>query len=426
VLAAGLLLVGLAVAGCDDLLDVEPPDRVQADEILRPQNAETLLSGVIADFDCAYAGYASWTASLGDEFLDGGSADNVERRGPIRTEVPSNWASAGCESGSLFIPISVARWSADNLLRHLEEWTDDEVPGRTRLLATTAAYSGYAHLFLAEGMCRAAFDGGPALSSDEVFFRAEERFTRAIEAASEAGAADLLALARLGRARARLGLARVDGVLVDPEKLRQAGVDARGVPDGFVWLAEYSTVSPRTENHVWSGSGPGAERALFTVGEPYRDAAFDGVADPRLPVVDTGEETDQAFGIPFWQQQKYTSRSDPIELATWEEAQLIVAEAELEAGNLQAAVEVINELHRRVGLPDTFASTERDEIFAQLIYERRAELFLEGRHLGDARRYDLPFSPPVGSETPRGQVYGDARCFPLPDNETQNNPNVSG
>jgi len=413
------------LSACDGFLDVELPDRVLADEALQPRNASTLLSGVIADYECAHAAYVSWTASLGDEFLDGGTGDGVEQRATIRRESPSNWATAECEGAGLYIPISVARWSADNLLTNLDEWTEEQVPNRASMLTQAAVYSGFAHLFHAEAMCEAAFDGGPAISTDAVLELAEARFTRAMEEAQAIDDPDLLDFARVGRARARLGLARRNGAMVRPQKLREAAEDAALVRDGFVRLARYATVSSRTENHVWSGTGPGSS-AFSSVGEPYRNAAFDGVADPRLPVIDTGEETDEGLGIPFWQQRKYLSPSDPIEIASWEEAQLIVAEAAIEDGDLQAAVDIINELHRRAGLPDTFESDDGSEVFSQLIYERRAELFLEGQLLGDQRRYNLPFSPEVGTSTARGFTYGTTRCFPLPDIETLNNPNVSG
>jgi len=427
VLALPALLVStLAIGGCDSLLDVELPDRVLAEELLRPENATTLMSGVIADYECSHAAYVSWTAALGDEFLSAGSGDGVEQRSDIRTESPSNWATGDCGEGivGLFIPISVARWGADNLLDHLERWTDDEVPGRTDLIATAAAYSGYAHLFHTEAMCETAFDGGPRIGPSEVLARAEDRFTRALEAAEASGNDEMRDLALVGRARTRLDMARTEGELVAPAMLEAAADDARRVSESFSFTASYSTVSSRTENHVWAESGPGAPSIFSTVGEPYRNATVEGEPDPRLPVIDTGEETDEGLGVPLFQQLKYVSVSDPIEVASWEEAQLIVAEAELEAGNLQEAVAIINELRRRVGLPDTFASDDPAEVWAALIHERRAELFLEGQLLGDQSRYDLPFSPPPGAETARGFVYETTRCFPLPDVEVLNNANI--
>ena len=60
----------------------------------------------------------------------------------------------------------------------------------------------------------------------------------------------------------------------------------------------------------------------------------------------------------------------------------------------------------------------------QIIYERRAELFLESHHLGDLRRYGFPLIPPPGATYTLGGVYGTQTCFPLPDVERDNNPNI--
>jgi hypothetical protein len=106
-------------------------------------------------------------------------------------------------------PIQTARFDADNILTKLEGWTDDEVnasnPGRrTELIATAAAYAGYAYLLLGEGFCSATVDAGPELTQAEVLGLAEERFTRALAAADQAGDDDIRNLALVGRARARL------------------------------------------------------------------------------------------------------------------------------------------------------------------------------------------------------------------------------
>lgn len=421
-----LLIVSMSLfSACDGILDADPPDQVEQDDLIAPENAQTLVSGVIADYECANAAYIYYAGTLGDVFLSSGTSDGVEQRNDIRLE-DSNWSTGDCGEGilGLYGPISTARWFADETLRNLEGWTDDQVTRRTELIATTAAYAGFAHLFHAEGMQAAAFDGGPVLSREEILRRAEQRFTRSIEAAEASDQSDILNFALVGRARTRLNQARLQGNVVNAQALQAAAADARRVEDGFSRSAQYATLSPRTINHVAATNGSAAVRASETIGAPYRNAEFDGVEDPRLPVVDAGQETEEGLGIPLWVQQKYTSLTDPIEVASWEEAQLMVAEAELEDGNLQAAVDIINELHRRVGLPDTFNSSDPGEILDQIIYERRAELFLEGHHLGDARRYDLPFSPGAGTETPRGATYGSVRAFPLPDIETQNNPNI--
>ena len=63
---------------------------------------------------------------------------------------------------------------------------------------------------------------------------------------------------------------------------------------------------------------------------------------------------------------------------------------------------------------------------AQIIEERRREFFLEGHRLGDLRRYNLPFLPAPGAPYGPGGTYGNQTCFPLPDVERINNPNIGG
>ena len=110
-------------------------------------------------------------------------------------------------------------------------------------------------------------------------------------------------------------------------------------------------------------------------------------------------------------------------MASWEEAQLIMAEAEHDAGTLAGAVAIINKLHTNAGLP-AFASSDATEIMDQIIYERSAELFLEGHHLYDITRYNLPLIPAVGTYSPFGDTYGNDLCFKLPATEFQNNDNI--
>jgi starch-binding outer membrane protein, SusD/RagB family len=66
------------------------------------------------------------------------------------------------------------------------------------------------------------------------------------------------------------------------------------------------------------------------------------------------------------------------------------------------------------------------QIKATIIEDRRRELFLEGHRLGDLRRYNLTFTPAAGTAYPGGGgLYGTQTCFPLPDVERVNNPNIS-
>ena len=111
-------------------------------------------------------------------------------------------------------------------------------------------------------------------------------------------------------------------------------------------------------------------------------------------------------------------------MATWEEAQLILAEVALDNNQLQEAVDIINTLHDRVGLGE-FSSTDASEIREQLIYERSAELFLEGQHMQDLERFNLDLIPAPGTPFPHGGEFSNQICFPLPEVEYLNNPNIN-
>jgi hypothetical protein len=158
-----------------------------------------------------------------------------------------------------------------------------------------------------------------------------------------------------------------------------------------------------------------------SIGPSYRNLTFGGVADPRVRVTDTGRTATD--GTRIWAQNKYAALGTAIPLATWREAQLIIAEVE----GAQTAVGIINMFHTAAGLP-AFSSTNPAAIQQQVIEERRRELFLEGHHLGDIIRYNLPLSPAPGTAFAKGGTYGpqgSAVCLPIPNIERLNNPNFS-
>ena len=67
-------------------------------------------------------------------------------------------------------------------------------------------------------------------------------------------------------------------------------------------------------------------------------------------------------------------------------------------------------------------------IRAEIIEERRRELFLEGHHLGDVVRHNIALQPAAGTAYHGSGTYGPrtgtTACMPLPNNERLNNPSV--
>ena len=409
----GLLAVGtLSLTACEDLLSVDSPTQVDAKLLDDPAHANLLVQGVISDFDCALGGYIVSQGLLGDELHDG-TFTASRWPTPSRTLAGTEtYGTSNCAGLGVYMPLSTARWTADDALRKLEAWTDTQVAERTQKIGVVAAYSGYAHVLLGEGMCTMAFDVGPEVQPANAFTRAEERFTRAIQAATAANDNATLNMALVGRARARLNLGNTAGALAD----------AQLVPSGFVKTAVRSDIDARSRNRIaaespwWNGSGTGA--ATTSVKEPFRNVMTGGVADPRVSVTNMNRKTGDAL-TDDWRQNKYQSAAAGIPIARYAEARLIIAEV---SGG-QTAVGIINALRAPHGLPQ-FSSTDPAAIRAEVLQERRKELFLEGHRLGDIRRHNLPLFPAAGTSYPKSGSYGDLRCFPLPAVEYLNNPNI--
>jgi len=410
-LALGLAVV-LSATACntlDEALNVDTPKQIPAEGLAEPKNAELLVNGAAGDFECAFGAYVALTSVVAHEMVD--ATQTADRWPYDRRDVKSDdarYGTYGCTSLGIYEPLSTSRWSAENILGYLQEWTDQEVADRQELIAKSAAYAGYSYIHLAEGFCQAAIDLSAAMDSNELLDSAVVRFGTALSAAQAAGDADLVNLAHVGRARAYLGLG--EG--------QQAVADAQQVTAGFEYDMTASGATSRRYNRIFDQSGdPPTGGDALSVGPNYRDVTWMGVADPRVPVRDGGYTATE--GTPIWFQQKYESQGAPIPIASYDEAQLIIAEVQGGA----TAVGIINAFHQSAGLPP-FTSNDEAEILAHVIQERDRVLWLTGHRFFDIRRQSLPLDPAPGTAYHKGGVYGSTTCLPLPDVERNNNPNI--
>lgn len=409
--ATALVALACGLAACSGALDVEAASRIPASTLETPGNATLLVNSAIGDFECAYGAYVVAGGLIGEESVDGlQTADRYPY--DRRSTQPSDrrYAVSACDAVGVYTPLQTARVSAENVVALLNRWTDAEVPNRAQLIATASAHAGYALLMLGEGFCNAVisrFDEnqnpvlGGTITRDSVLKLAEVRFTDALGSAD----ASIKNMALLGRAKARQDLGR----------LADARADAIQVPANFERNITASATPSRRQNKVWADGSVTARGSL--VGEPYRS-----MTDPRVKYVRTTQST--VTGIPVVYQTKYPDASSPIPFATGDEAQFIVAEADLAAGNLTSAVTIINTFRVRAGFAP-FVSTSATAIKAELIDQRRREFFLEGQHLGDIIRYGIVPQPAAGAAYHGSGVYGNQICMPLPDAEKINNPNAS-
>lgn len=392
-------------AACDRLLDVENPASVPIDALDNPALLPTLEAAAIQQFQCAFANFVATAGMLSGEYWSANGFVNNhpwEWRGVVQIRnAPGSCPGRNATSMGFYTPMQEARFQLDDLFTRASAFTDEQVPNRQRMLTEARAYAGYAFTILGETMCEMTVDGGPRMTSQEVWAIAEERFGEAITLATALGDNSLQNMAIAGRARVRL----------DMGKLSEAAEDARLVPAGFVRDAEFSTVTQTRENRIYNLT---VANSNISVTPPYQDLTVDGQPDPRVPVENT-DRLGPDNSTPFWRQLKYTAADAPIPIASYAEAQLILAEASSDPAEKLAA---INRVRALSDVP-AFAGTVTDDI---IIEERRRQLFSEGHRYVDMLRKDLPFQSGTNR---KGQTYSDLTCVPLPDVETLNNPNFN-
>ena len=412
---AWVLLCGLSIvaaSGCDSLLEVDVPGAVAAGSLGDPQMMPSLASGALGQVECALAHYVDGSAILADEYVSAAFWRNFNVWGAklldLRTWGGDCQTTNDASNLGFFIALSKARFMTDDAIRQIEAFEAAQLPfDQNKMLGQLNAYAGYTYIMLGEGFCEMAIDGSPLMTPAEVFEGALERFNRAEQLAGTANDQAIKNLALVGKARALLNLGRKT----------EAAAAAKQVPQGFVHNAAYSTSTPRRSNRVYLNSHSNKYTAVH---EAYRDLMVGDVPDPRVALQYTPGSVGHDNFTALYLQRKYPAATTPIPMATWREAQLIVAEAELG----QSAVDRINALRTFHQLPQYTPASVSDDaaILAQVIEERRRELFLEGHRLGDKLRYGIPF--PTGLNH-KNEAYGPITCMPLPESERLSNPNIA-
>jgi hypothetical protein len=407
--ASAVIAVGLLAAACDTT--VTNPGPVQ-DEFLDAQTAQTALvngAGRAVSSGINWIGYTG--AAITREIHPAGSTGSygIEARwqnGELSADdggLDTHWEQA-----------QRARWVAEETVRRIEE---------TGALSNTLrqqahVWAGFANRVLGENMCEAVIDGGPAEPNSVFFTRAEDQFTKAIAVQS----GNLQTAAYAGRAAARVFLG----------KWTEAVADAANVPTSFVYNVSYYNLGEDAQrNRIFYATGNTPYRAHTqwnTWIAEYRTSTNDARVPFRVSQRDsTGDAAIECCGrVPWWPQTKHSSSAAPVRLASGREMRLIEAEARLRSNDVSGAVAKINEARAAVPVADVTAVTA-DEAWTLLKRERGIELWLEGRRLGDLRRWKEGNTPgtlheleSVGSAS---HLAKQDLCFPISRSERDTNPN---
>jgi len=443
-LAAGAATAAAFLFGACDL-DVSTPAIVPPDALRDSTALPTLLAGATGDFALAYAG----NPAAGDEgmILVGGlRADEWLNRDTFEERRDIDLGTMRPDNGSLrdlFRNVQRARRSAEFAAARFAEF------GATQAdYARVLSLAGFSYLLLGENFCSGVpisdldennqFEFGQPLSTNELFERAVAKFdsalavAAAIEAAAVADEDDDLAaaaeeqanLARVGRARALLNLG--------PERFAEAAASVADVPVDFSFDIEYSENTSRQNNAVFTFNNINRRWGVADT-EGGNGLPFVSAADPRVPTMTSTRNGLDGVNIRVVNQLKYPSRSASIPLASGVEAQLIVAEAALAAGDVGAFAATHNALRTAAGLPPLVAAGLTPDALEDLHFrERGFWLFSTAHRLGDMRRllrppYDRPFAQvfPQGEYFKSPVPYGDQSSLIIP-LEEENNPNFAG
>jgi starch-binding outer membrane protein, SusD/RagB family len=403
--AIALMLTVPVWVGCN--FDVTNPGPVQDKQLDDPAAQQALVNGA----GRALSRAVNWIALTGGvAALEIQGSGNITLFGVTLKQRDGDLAPEQAETDEHWQLAQTARWVAEESVRRMESALGDEFSSDS-LAAQGLLYVGYSNRLLAENMCVAVIDGGPAEPRTVYLDRALAAFTSAIEIAESTGRSDLLLAARAGRASVNAWLNDWEGV----------ELDAAGIPPEFVYRLINADLELDQYNRIYWAGANSPFRAV-TVWGTYFDSYFRDTNDPRTPWTTLPEfPTGDGSTIPFYRQLKYTSTSSPIRLSTGREMQLLLAEAKLREDDWQAATAVMNELRADLALPSQ-STANAEESWNMLRRERAAELWLEARSLGDIARWERDNVP--GSHFQ--DVSGRDRCFPIGQSEIDTNPNISG
>lgn len=402
-LAAGTLLT----AGCSEWLTVPDPTVIDVGSLDPVADASLLASSAQQNFAVAYGWlimYSGWFTGESDVAETFPTRNEFGRRDVV--------AQNGSLNADVWVPLSRAA-SASALVIGLTLPT----PESNINYARSHLWYGYSMVLMAEQFCEGTVRGGAPLTTAAMLDTAITAFGRAISIGTAAGGTagtQIANTALVGRARAHLQAGNKTAALTD----------ANAVPAGFVFNMPYvDDLGNRTRlgNRIWQFI---ADRGSQAVSPIWR------VTDPRVPqrVAPSNLAPQDAFyasdrGVPYVIQDKYPNFGSPIRVASKLEADYIAAEAT----GTSAMLALIQARRAANGQPAYTGGTGDAAVLQEFFTQRGLEFYLEGKRLGDFRRAGAAvIGMPVPGSTywkPGFAPVGSQSCYPLPIQETDNNPN---
>lgn len=436
-LAAALASTAACSGITDTLLEATDPDLVNPGNIQSIEGARGLATGTINRLTAITGGAEStWLFGglLADEWAT--SSTFVQNDETDQRRIQENNGSIT----TMLYRLYRTRTGANQAIRALFEYE----PTNTVLIAEMYFARGFADLQLASDFCNGIplSDGageepvfGTPQTVAQVFASAIVAFDSTIALAGTGTSATQVLLARaarVGKARAQLGLNQIDA----------AAATVAGIPTSFAYQSTYSLTTQT--NTIW---GQGRSALRYTVGDSVQGnqrnvlvanaIPFASLNDPRLPVTKrttAGQDGQTVMNVTEAFQQLTNS-----DVVNGIDARMIEAEKALRDNNvtqwlaihnaLRAAPPTIHSLTIAPLPPLADPGTPAARVNLHF-REKALWTFSRGQRLGDMRRLIRQYGRsantvfPVGTHY-RGGEFGPDVNLPIVTDE-RNNPNFKG
>ena len=442
-LALALVASTAVTTGCDTkkVLSVTDPDVARPPALVGAATLPAYRAGAVGDFGNAYNGgnadveQVHASGLLTDEFM------NTETF-PTRIEIDQRAVSLTNTSlNTTYYDLQRARVSSERAAAAFALYAKSAADSTG--IGEVLALGGFTYILFAENYCgnvplsAQAPDGsvtyGPALTKTQLLDSAISKLNQALATNPPTSIKNL---ASIGLGRARLDKGDYPG----------AAAAVAGIAANYQYLYIHDATTGRQNNATWSLTVSVARFGEANLeggnGLPFRS---DGnVKTNPAPDRRVADSVRGGNGVGFdnsttqYIQMKYPDRSSPIVVADGVEAQLIIAESQLQAGDAAGALATLNGLRSNASVltvrgipagslaPLTLQPTQAGQV-DQLFRERAYWLYLTSHRLGDMRRLITQYNRGAETVFPtgvyfKGGNYGTDVNLPVPFSE-QNNPN---
>ena len=426
-----LALLMMATTACNDFLDVENPNNLEADNVEAERDAAILSRSAYQNFAANYGEHVVYMAWFTNEARVGDTFPTRNEFG--RRDIPLDGEQGG-------------RWNTiHSFIQYAERTIADIAPiGNTVDLARAYFTSGWGMLQIGETFCEGTVAAGPTeprgpITSGAMLDSALIRFNKAIEIGrAVTGNAEATSLVNAS-------LVAVARIHLQNGRGPQASAAAAQVPANFTYNILHlddPNNRGRLGNDIWSYS---ESRISLVVGDEWRSIANCGAyfpsdtscvkpvggdpyrpkptGDPRIVYTDMGRVAQDGI-LRFHRQGRIAGWGSSDRLASSLEAEYIKVEADR---NPAAMLTFIN-ARRAVGRQQPIATTtDMNVLLRELMDQKARDFWLEGKRLADFRRLGptaVPFilAPGPNYYKPGSGAMGSQTCWPVPGSEIRNNP----